>query len=66
MAAHLVGDGFNFDIELVCKIVRNGYEPYEVPVNYVARGFDEGKKINFLLDAYPSYWQLFRWRVGAF
>jgi hypothetical protein len=61
---HLTGDGFNFDIELVCKIVRNGFEPLEVPVNYVARGFDEGKKINFLLDAYPSYYQLFRCRFG--
>jgi glycosyltransferase involved in cell wall biosynthesis len=63
---HLTGNGFNFDIELVCKIVRNGFDPLEVPVNYVARGFDEGKKINFLLDAYPSYWQLFRCRFGPF
>ncbi|MHB8487886.1 MAG: glycosyltransferase [Candidatus Dormibacteria bacterium] len=61
---HLKGSGFNFDIELVCKIVRNGFEPLEVPVNYVARGFDEGKKINFILDAYPSYYQLFRCRFG--
>ena len=61
---HLEGNGFNFDIELVCKIVRNGFEPLEVPVNYVARGFDEGKKINFLVDAYPTYYQLFRCRLG--
>jgi Glycosyl transferase family 2/Methyltransferase domain len=61
---HLLGNGFNLDIELVCKIVRNGYDPLEVPVNYVARSFDEGKKINFLLDAYPSYYQLFRCRFG--
>ncbi len=58
------GDGFNFDIELVCKIVRNGFNPFEVPVNYVARGFDEGKKINFLTDAYPSYYQLWKCRLG--
>ena len=61
---HLEGDGFDFDIELVCKIVRNGFEPMEVPVNYVARGFDDGKKVNFLVDAYPSYYQLFRCRLG--
>ena len=61
---HLLGNGFNFDIELVCKIVRNGYDPLEVPVNYVARSFEEGKKINFLFDAYPSYYQLFRCRFG--
>ena len=58
------GNGFNFDIELACKIVRNGFEPMEVPVNYVARGFDEGKKINFLIEVYPSYYQLFRCRFG--
>jgi Glycosyl transferase family 2/Methyltransferase domain len=62
---HLAGNGFNFDIELVCKIVRNGFSPLEVPVNYVARGFEEGKKINFLFDAYPSYFQLFRCRLGT-
>jgi glycosyltransferase involved in cell wall biosynthesis len=61
---HLRGNGFNLDIELVCKIVRNGYDPLEVPVNYVARSFEEGKKINFLFDAYPSYYQLFRCRFG--
>jgi hypothetical protein len=55
------GDRFNFDIELVCKIVRMGYAPFEVPVNYNSRGFDEGKKIT-LGDAWPSYYQLFRCR----
>ncbi len=51
----LISDGFNLDIELACKIVKNGYSPMEVPVNYVARGFDEGKKISFVRDALPSY-----------
>ena len=61
----LTGNGFDFDIELVCKIVRNGFEPFEVPVNYRARGFKEGKKIRFLRDAFPSYYQLFRCRFGT-
>lgn len=60
---HLRGDGFNLDIELVCKIVRNGFAPLEVPVNYVARGYDEGKKINFR-DAPSSYVELFKCRFG--
>jgi hypothetical protein len=61
---HFEGDGFDFDIELVCRIVRNGFAPVEVPVNYVARGFEEGKKIRFFLDAFPSYYTLFRRRFG--
>jgi ribosomal protein S27E len=55
-------DGFNLDIELASKLVRAGHAPMEVPVNYVSRGFDEGKKISFLRDALPSYWAFFRYR----
>lgn len=60
---HLEGSGFNFDIELVCKICRNGFAPLEVPVNYRSRGYEEGKKIAFR-DAIPSYFEIFRCRVG--
>jgi hypothetical protein len=59
----LESDGFNLDIELACKLARNGHSPMEVPVNYVARGFDEGKKIT-LGDAVPSYLQLFKSWLG--
>jgi hypothetical protein len=58
----LESDRFDLDIELACKLVKNGYAPIEVPVNYVARGFDEGKKISFLRDAFPSYAAFFRYR----
>lgn len=54
---------FSFDIELVCKIVRNGHVPIEVPVNYQGRGFDEGKKVT-LSDAWPSYFEMFRVRFA--
>ncbi len=60
---HLGGSGFNFDIELACKITRNGFDPLEVPVNYRSRGFEEGKKVTFR-DAVPSYLEIFRCRVG--
>lgn len=58
----LEGNGFELDIELVCKLVKNGHAPIEVPVNYVSRGFDEGKKIDFWRDAFPSYFEFFRQR----
>jgi ribosomal protein S27E len=51
----LHSDGFELDIELACQLARNGHSPMEVPVNYVARGFDQGKKIRFWRDALPSY-----------
>jgi glycosyltransferase involved in cell wall biosynthesis len=58
----LKSNGFELDIELACKLARNGHSPMEVPVNYVARGFSEGKKIRFWRDAVPSYAALFRHR----
>jgi hypothetical protein len=57
-------NGFSFDIELACMVVKNGYSPMEVPVNYVARGFDEGKKINFLSEFFPSFLMFFKCRFG--
>ncbi|MEZ5286817.1 MAG: glycosyltransferase [Vicinamibacterales bacterium] len=41
---------FDFDWELVGKLVRAGYTPLEIPVNYTSRSFKEGKKVNFWRD----------------
>lgn len=41
---------FDFDIELVIKLVRKGYTPRELPVNYVSRSFAEGKKVSVTRD----------------
>ena len=60
--AEFVAERFNFDIELACTIVMNGYSPMEVPVNYVARGFDEGKKVEFRRDFVPVVLMFFRCR----
>jgi hypothetical protein len=45
---------FDFDVELVCKLLRKGYEPLEIPVNYQARSFEEGKKVRIFRD--PLTW----------
>ncbi len=47
-------DRFDFDWELVCKLVRRGHVPVEVPVNYRSRSYAEGKKVRFLQD--PLTW----------
>src|SRR3569623_2066191 len=58
----LHSNGVELDIELACKLARNGNSPMEVPVNYIARGFEDGKKIRFWRDAVPSYFALYRYR----
>jgi hypothetical protein len=45
---------FDFDWELVAKLVRAGYLPREIPVTYRSRSFSEGKKIAFVRD--PLTW----------
>jgi glycosyltransferase involved in cell wall biosynthesis len=47
-------DRFDFDFELLGKLLRRGYRPLEIPVSYQSRGFDEGKKIRILRD--PITW----------
>ncbi len=58
----LESDGFELDIELVCKLVRAGHAPLEVPVNYAARDFSQGKKIRFARDAWSGYSAFFKYR----
>jgi len=45
---------FDLDWEIVAKLVRKGYIPLEIPINYKSRSFSEGKKIKFFRD--PITW----------
>jgi glycosyltransferase involved in cell wall biosynthesis len=47
-------DRFDFDFELLGKLLRAGFVPLEVPVSYKSRGFEAGKKIRFWRD--PLTW----------
>ncbi len=47
-------DRFDFDIEINIKLLRKGYQPTEIPVNYRSRSFTEGKKVSFFGD--PPTW----------
>ncbi len=38
-------DGFDFDAEVPCRLLRHGYQIVEVPVTYNPRSIDEGKKL---------------------
>jgi glycosyltransferase involved in cell wall biosynthesis len=45
---------FDFDYEITIKLIRKGYRPIELPVNYESRSFSEGKKVSFFRD--PPTW----------
>jgi glycosyltransferase involved in cell wall biosynthesis/2-polyprenyl-3-methyl-5-hydroxy-6-metoxy-1,4-benzoquinol methylase len=45
---------FDFDFELLVKLIRKGYPPVELPVNYRSRSFKDGKKVRMFRD--PFTW----------
>jgi SAM-dependent methyltransferase len=53
---------FDFDWELVGKLVRAGYRPVEIPVNYRSRSFAEGKKVSFIRDPLTWFRACFKYR----
>ena len=53
---------FDFDWELLIKLVRRGYRPIEIPVNYRSRSFKEGKKITLFRDPLTWVWALLKSR----
>lgn len=50
----LEANRFDFDWELLIKLVRKGYRPVEIPVRYNSRSFKEGKKVSMFRD--PPNW----------
>ncbi len=53
---------FDFDYELVIKLVRKGFKPIEIPVNYNARSFKQGKKVSIIRDPWTWLWAIFKYR----
>ena len=61
----LKSNRFDLDIELVMKLVRKGYLPLEIPVNYTSRSFAEGKKVSFMRDGMTWVGTILRHRLDA-
>jgi len=55
---------FDFDYELVIKLIRKGYVPVEIPVNYKSRSFQEGKKIDMYRDPLTWVKAIFKYRFA--
>jgi glycosyltransferase involved in cell wall biosynthesis len=53
---------FDFDWELMGKLVRCNFIPIEVPVSYNARGFGSGKKVSYFRDPITWIYAAFRFR----
>jgi hypothetical protein len=58
-------NAFDFDWELVGKLVRCGYDPLEIPINYTSRSFAEGKKVSMVRDPLTWVRACFKHRISA-
>ena len=56
---------FDFDFELVIKLLRKGYTPVEIPVNYKSRSFKEGKKVSAVRDPFTWVRALAKYRFSS-
>jgi glycosyltransferase involved in cell wall biosynthesis len=59
---YLVSNDFRIEAEITAKVLRQGHKIYEVPISYLGRTYEEGKKMH------PKYgfltvWALFRLRL---
>jgi glycosyltransferase involved in cell wall biosynthesis len=53
---------FDFDWELLIKLIRSGHLPIEIPISYKSRSFKEGKKITMIRDPLTWLWALAKFR----
>jgi glycosyltransferase involved in cell wall biosynthesis len=59
----LRANGFDIEAETTAKLLRSGYRPFEVPIQYKARTREQGKKINSM-DGLIALWTVVRIRFS--
>jgi len=53
---------FDFEPEITAKILKKGYQIYEVPISYLGRKFSEGKKLTWK-DGVAAFCTLLKFRL---
>lgn len=54
-------NGFEYDNELVCKILKRGHKTIDIPIKYFPRDYNEGKHIK-LQDGIKILWTIIKYR----
>lgn len=59
---NLKSERFDFEPEVTAKLLKKGYQIYEVPISYYGRKFEEGKKLTWK-DGIAAVWTLIKYRL---
>ncbi len=62
---HLESDDFRLEPEITAKVLRRGHRIYEVPISYLGRTYEEGKKMKPSQGLYAVL-ALLRYRLGRY
>lgn len=54
-------NSFDFDNELICKILKRGIKPLDIPIHYYPRSYADGKKINWR-HGFKILWTVIKYR----
>ncbi len=54
--------GFELEPELTAKLLKGGYDIFEISIQTKPRGFDEGKKLRTFYDGRKALWALIKYR----
>lgn len=57
----LESKGFDMEPEITAKVLKKGYQIYEIPISYFGRKFSEGKKLTWK-DGVVAFWTLVKYR----
>ena len=58
----LKANKFDLEPEITCKILKKGVNIFEVPISYVGRSFEEGKKITWK-DGFSAFWVITKLKI---
>ena len=61
----LDANGFNIEPEITIRVIEKGVPIREVPVSYIARGIEDGKKIR-VKDSFSIIFTIIRLRFIAY
>lgn len=59
---NVTSNGFEYDIELMCKATKKWYKMVQLPINYNPRGYEEGKKITIWKDGIKAAYYMLKHR----